>query len=101
MHMSDVVEFLERMGQDAQLSRASDSEFEHVVASTGLDSILQNAILSKDSSTLEALLGIAVHCAMLAPAEEQEEQEDEDGGETPEREDETSRAALSAVGLIG
>jgi len=99
--MSDVVEFLERMGQDARLSRTSGNELEHVVASAGLDSILQNAILSKDSSTLEALLGIAVHCAMLAPAEEQEEQEDEDGGETPEREDETSRAALSAVGLIG
>lgn len=99
--MSDVIEFLEQMGQDAQLSRVSGNELEHVVASTGLDSILQNAILSKDSSTLEALLGIAVHCAMLAPAEEQEEQEDEGGGETPEREDETSRAASSAVGSIG
>ncbi|KZC34555.1 MULTISPECIES: hypothetical protein [Rhodanobacter] len=94
--MSDVVEFLERMGRDAQLSRASVNELEHVMASTGLDLTLQDAILSEDSSTLKALLGIATHCAMLAPGEEQEEQEDEGGDETPEREDETSRSASSA-----
>ncbi|AGG89544.1 MULTISPECIES: hypothetical protein [Rhodanobacter] len=99
--MSDVVEFLERMGKDAQLSRASGNKLEQVAASAGLDLILQDAILSEDSSTLKALLGIATHCAMLAPAEEQEEQEDEGGNETPEREGETSRAALSAVELIG
>ena len=99
--MSGVVEFLERMGRDAQLSQASGTELEYAVASTGLGLILQDAMLSEDSSTLKTLLGIATHCAMLAPAEEQEEQEDEGGNETPEREGETSRAALSAVGLLG
>lgn len=82
--MSNVIDFLERMGHDAQLRHASLNEVEHALARTQLDPELQAAILAKDQQKLEILLGQNNVCCALMPGKEDEE---EDGDEGPSKED--------------
>ena len=81
--MSNVIDFLERMGQDAQLRQASQREIELALADAQIDPEIQVAILAKDQSVLERLLGHVNVCCMLAPAKEDEKEE-----ESPSRDDE-------------
>lgn len=87
--MSDVVEFLARVGQDASLNRASQEALAGELAATVLDPVIQKAILAKDGFKLRSLLEITPNAGYLIPGEEQEEEreEDEDGGEDPGHED--------------
>ena len=63
--MSNVIAFLEKMGQDAQLRHASRSDVELALAGAQIDSELQAAILAKDQQKLEALLGSPNVCCMI------------------------------------
>lgn len=98
--MSNVIDFLERMGQDARLRQASLAEVESALDGEELDPRVREAILARDQLALNELLGRGVLCCMLFPAEEEEdgekEHEDED---LPSREDEqgTARVALSVA----
>lgn len=83
--MSNVIDFLERMGQDAQLRHASRSEVELALKEARIDPELQAAILAKDQSHLELLLRQEPLYCLLFPAKEDE---DEDSEEVPSREDE-------------
>ena len=96
--MSNVIDFLERMGQDAQLRHASRSEVELVLKDAQIDPELQAAILAKDRATLETLLGHVNVCCMLAPAKEDEEEE-----ESPSRDDEeiSLESVVRVVALAG
>lgn len=82
--MSDVIDFLERMGQDASLRHGSVDEMELALANAQLEPELQSAILADDLSQLHALLGRSPLYSMQVPAEEDEEEGegegDEDGG---------------------
>ena len=93
--MSDVIDFLERMGQDAQLRHGSQSEVELALASAEVAPELQSAILAKDQARLETLLGQVPLCAVFFPGEEEEEEEDETE-ETPSEPGE-EHAGLRAV----
>lgn len=55
--MSNVIAFIEKMGQDAQLRHASRNEVEIALANAQIDPELRVAILGKDQERLEALLG--------------------------------------------
>jgi hypothetical protein len=55
--MSDVIDFLERMGQDAQLRHGSQEEVELALASAEIAPELQAAIVAKDQAQLEGLMG--------------------------------------------
>ena len=83
--MSNVIDFLERMGQDAQLSHASSSEMELALKDAQIDPELRAAILAKDQARIEVLLGQGHLCCFLLPGKEDE---DEDTEETPSRDDE-------------
>lgn len=83
--MTDVIDFLEQVGQDAQLRHASQDEVELALTSTEIAPELQAAILANDSAQLEALLGRAHVCAVYLPGKEEEEDGDEDE-ETPSKE---------------
>jgi hypothetical protein len=85
--MSNVIDFFERMGQDAQLRHASQSEVELALAREQIDPELQAAILAKDRQKLEALLDGGSVCCALFPGKEEDEDEDEDE-ESPSREGE-------------
>jgi hypothetical protein len=80
--MSNVVEFLQRMGQDAQLRHASQNELELVLAGVKIAPELQAAILAGDQAMLEVLLGRVNVCCMVQPGKEDD---DEDTEEDPSR----------------
>jgi hypothetical protein len=83
--MSDVIDFLEKMGQDAQLRHGSQSEVELALASAEIAPELQAAIVAKDQAQLEGLMGQSPLCVVYFPGNEDEEQDDEKE-ETPSRE---------------
>jgi len=85
--MSNVIDFLERLGKDAQLSRANDAALAQALAEAQIDPAVREAILLRDQHQLEALLGASsnVCCMIIAPAredddaaEEQEEKKQQD-----------------------
>ena len=85
--MSNIIDFLERMGRDSQLRHASQNEVELALVSEKIDLELQAAILAKNPSQLGALLGQGVFCCMQEPGKEDEdEDEDDDAEESPTRE---------------
>ena len=63
----DVIDFMERMGGDAQLSQASTQELAAVLAATDIALELQSAVLAKDAQGLGALLGTKPACVLVAP----------------------------------
>jgi hypothetical protein len=65
--MSNVIDFLEMIGQDARLRHASQNEMKLALANVQMDSGLQAAILAKDQPQLEALLGVSNTCCLVFP----------------------------------
>lgn len=94
--MSNVIDFLERMGQDAQLRQASRTEVELALEGEQLDVRAREAILAGDQAALDELLGRGVLCCLLLPAEEEEGESEREDDDIPSREDDASaaRAAL-------
>ncbi|MEO9078714.1 MAG: hypothetical protein ABI268_05320 [Rhodanobacter sp.] len=88
--MFNVIEFLERVGQDALLRQNSQGEVALALANEEVDAEFRAAILSKDQPWLEKLLGQGPHCCALFPAEEEESGEDDEGEDSPSREGEAS-----------
>ncbi len=97
--MSNVIAFLERMGQDARLRQGSPAEVEFALEGEQLDPVVRAAILAGDQSALNAALDREVLCCMLFPAEEEEgeNEPDEDGDPSREGGESSARIALAAV----
>jgi hypothetical protein len=74
MPMSNVIAFLERMGRDAQLRHASQSEVKLALARAQIDPELKAAILAKDQQQLEALLGSSNVCCMVSAEVDDEDE---------------------------
>jgi len=55
--MSDIIEFLEKMGQDAQLRHASREDIAIALAGAPMEPQQRAAMLSGDEEQLRALLG--------------------------------------------
>lgn len=61
--MSNVIDFLEMIGQDARMRHAPRDEMKLALASMQIDSDLRVAVLAKDKRQLEALIGAGnVYC---------------------------------------
>ena len=87
--MSNVIDFLEQMGRDAQLRSATGLEVEAALIQAGIEPGVRAAILGGDRLLLESLVGANhnICCMINVPEEEEEsEEEDDEGGE--EKEDE-------------
>lgn len=85
--MSDVIDFLEHMGQDAQLRHALQDEVELALTSAEIAPELRAAILANDPAQLETLLGHVPACGYLLPGEEPaEEDEGDEDEENPSKE---------------
>lgn len=96
--MSDVIEFLERFGQDADMRYAADDAIAEALSNAGIESQLQSAILSKDQRALEALLGADTNvCCMVHTPDDDEEEEDEDEEHEDDKEEVTSRHQMDRV----
>lgn len=91
--MSNVVQFLETLARNPK--PLSPEDFAAAIADTSLDPATKGALLQRDASVLNELLGGRPKMiCMIAPAENDEPKQDEDGEseeESPEREE--SRAA--------
>lgn len=75
--MLNVIEFLEKVGQDSQLRRASPDKLQLALDSAGVDSELRAAIVAGDQAKLEALLGQSPLCGYFLPGKEDEKEDDE------------------------
>jgi len=82
--MSNVIEFLEKLGQDAQLRDAPQEELAAALAEAQVEAPYCSAILAKDASQLQDLLGLRPMLYVLMPAEEEEEEDGEDEEEHEE-----------------
>ena len=82
--MTDVIDFLERMGQDAQLRHGSQDYVELALASAEIAPELRVAILARDEQGLQALLGQDPFCCLINPAKPDEEQDEEQDEEKEE-----------------
>jgi hypothetical protein len=102
--MSNVIDFLECLGKDAQLRHASDPELEQALIRAQIDPAVREAILLRDQRRLESLLGATANvcCAIYAPVREDEPEEEEEGDENQQDDggdDEQEKAVrLTAVG---
>jgi hypothetical protein len=86
--VSNVIDFLERFGQDADLRHAPSDALAEALKSAGIDPELRAAILGKDQRTLEALLGADTNVCCMTNKPEDEEEEPEEDDEEDEDEDE-------------
>ena len=102
--MSNVIDFLERMGKDAKLRRASTDEVALALAEAEVETPLCPAIVAKDTSALQALLKQGVFFATQMPSREDEESEPVDEEEeNPPQDDEkpSARSDLPIAASVG
>jgi uncharacterized membrane protein YukC len=88
--MSNVVDFLDRIGRDAQLRYATAEEIERVLAQEQIDPAVGQALFEENRAQLEALLGAAgnICCMVHQPDEEEEEEPEEEEDDTDDGEEE-------------
>ena len=79
--MSDLIAFLNKMGQDASLRYASTVALTEALAEAGLDATARRAVLSGDCSLLESLVGADRNfCCMVFPVEDDDDDENGECG---------------------
>lgn len=78
--MTNVIDFLESLGQDATLRHATSEAVEEALAIAQIDPALRAAILDKDQHRLQELLGVQTNvcCLVHAPEDDEEEAEEDD-----------------------
>jgi hypothetical protein len=94
LFVSHLIGFLEQLGQDADLRRASDKMMEEALRSAGIDPALRAAILAGDRRVLEELMGAQpnICCTVHREDEEEEEEPEEEEEEEGDDEDEDEKA---------
>jgi hypothetical protein len=76
--MSNVVDFLEKLGSEAQWRHASQEELELALAEADIAMPERSAILAKDASQLQVLMHQPAPFSVLVPPDEEEGEEDEE-----------------------
>jgi hypothetical protein len=72
--MSNFMDFLEQMGQDAQLRYATNDELEQALTRAQIEPTARAAVLAGDRRRLEVLLGATANtfCGVIVPEGEEE-----------------------------
>lgn len=78
--MTDVIEFLDRLGRDARLRHAAPADLEQALAAAGIEPALRNALLAEDTLRLGEMLGAQpnVCCLIVKPDPDAPDEEEED-----------------------
>lgn len=99
--MLNVIDFLERVGQDAKLRRgASQVDIELALADTPIETGVRSAILAGDQAELKTLLDGKIFFSVQFPGKEDEEDDEGDEQEAEEvRPSEGARMVLRGVGF--
>jgi hypothetical protein len=79
--VSNVVDLLQRAGEDSQLRYAGCNGLEQALAQTNIAPALRAALLNGDSTGLAALLGSRLDMCGIIFAPQDEEEPEEDSGE--------------------
>jgi hypothetical protein len=66
-NLSDIIDFMERMGGDAQLSQASNDELITALVDCEVTPEQRAALLARDARQMGELLGTPPVCIMVAP----------------------------------
>jgi len=87
--MSNIVDFLERLGRDAQLRYAASAEVEEALLRAQIAPALRAALLAEDSRRLEALLGVKANvcCMVHVPDDDDDDDEDEEDDDQDDSDD--------------
>jgi hypothetical protein len=92
--MSDLIDFLERMGGDSQSRFATGPELEEALTRAGIEPSVRSAVLAGDRTQLESLIGASpIVCNMINVPDEEEEEEDDEDEDGDEGDDEDEEAA--------
>lgn len=91
--MTDAIDFLEQLGRNAHLRHAPTMELESVLAASGFEPSLRNALLADDAVRLGELLGAqpSVCCLIEKPDQEEDDDDEEEEEEDFEDDDEAVR----------
>jgi hypothetical protein len=86
--MSDLIDFLERMGSDSESRFTAGAELEEALTDAGIAPTVRSAVLAGDQLQLESLIG-ARHtvCSLINLPDEEEEEEDDEEKEDEEDEE--------------
>jgi len=80
-NMSNVIQFLESMGQNPALNRLSPADYAAVVAALDVDCAQRQALLARDHVALNDLLeGQKQMMCVLLPADDDEKQQESEPG---------------------
>lgn len=82
--MSDVIDFLEKMGSEAYWGNTTREELEVALTEAEVEAPLRTAILNRNAAQLQALLQQPKFFSTVIPAIPEEEEEEE-GEEEPEQ----------------
>jgi hypothetical protein len=99
--VSDIIDFIERMGADAQLRGASAGELEEALEQAGLDAASWTSMMGMTQSQLESVLGARSNvCSLVySPQKEEEEEEPEEEGEEEEKEEKQEEKVKSQISV--
>jgi hypothetical protein len=86
--VSKIIDFLEKLGHQAELRGASAVELEQALAEAGIEPHLWAAILDMNQSRFESLLGARANVCCLIYSPDEKEDEEEEEVEEEEGEDE-------------
>jgi hypothetical protein len=84
--VTDIIDFLEKLGQDSQLRHADSGEIRQALSEAGIDPLAAAALVAGDERKLAEQLGARsdLCCLVYAPRRDDEEEKE---GEVPAEED--------------
>lgn len=72
--MSNIIEFLEKLGQDSRLRNASELDLQAALAQAGIEPAVHAALIGADRHSLETQAGATTNvCCMVHAAEDDSE----------------------------
>lgn len=98
--MSNVIEFLARLGADPKLAALEGEAFEAAVGELALDDAARTALLARDAGALGDLLGgrPKMICMLFPADDDQKKDDDQDDGDGP-LDDEQPQQSVRRDGL--
>ena len=100
--MTDIIDFLERMGGDAGLRGATRADLAEALVEAQVDPLVRKAVLAGDRRTLEHLLGAQpnVCCMTHYPEGDGDQEEQERKGKENTKQPDPVASGRSSFGLL-
>ncbi|TLU66813.1 hypothetical protein FE810_04715 [Thalassotalea litorea] len=93
--MSNVIQLLERLGEEANLSEHTLENLQKQMANLELSELTQEAILQGDPQALESLLGLSPNLCNIVHQDDDEESDDNEEDTSDNNEQASSQQAIA------